>query len=128
MTFKDRLKLSMEYWGWLEKKNEELKKDHVQIVSNPESFLIFLETKGLIKKKDEGRLTNFDKLLQDPESRKLIIELAIESIPAHFCINTIHMKIDHCIKCKECEFNGKGKDCDKSMIDWLKEEYIEGGE
>lgn len=50
MTFKDRWKLSNEYRVWLEKKNKEFENQHVQVVSNPISFLIFLEEKGLIKK------------------------------------------------------------------------------
>ena len=52
MTFKERLKLSTEYKAWLVKENEE---NDFQIVSNPETFLVFLEIKGykIIKKESE---------------------------------------------------------------------------
>ena len=75
---------------------------------------------------DDVRITNFDKLLDDPENRKLIMELAIDFIPAHFCINTNNMKIDPCIDCEECIFRNKnGINCDTAMIKWLREEYVE---
>lgn len=77
----------------------------------------------------DDRMTNFDKLLEDPENRKLIMELAIDCIPSHFCINMNTMKIDPCIDCEECIFRGKnGMDCDSAMKKWLREEYKEGGE
>lgn len=74
----------------------------------------------------DAGMTNFDKLLDDPENRKLIMELAIDFIPAHFCINTNTMKIDPCIDCEECIFRNKnGINCDIAMIKWLREEYVE---
>lgn len=51
MKFSDRLKLTMEYRQWLEQEND---KNNFCIPSNPETFLVFLETKGLIKEKSEG--------------------------------------------------------------------------
>lgn len=73
-------------------------------------------------------MNNFEKLLEDDASKKMIMELAIECIPAHFCINTSKHEIDPSIDCEECEFREKGKNCDDAMINWLHEEYVEGGE
>ena len=74
-------------------------------------------------------MTNFEKLLEDPENRRLIIELTIESMPANFCIDVNNMKIDKSVECKECIFRNKnGIKCDIAMIKWLREEYKEVGE
>lgn len=73
----------------------------------------------------DAKMTNFDKLLEDPESRRLIMDMAIICMPANFCIDVNNMKIDTRVDCLECEFREKGKDCDHAMIDWLREEYEE---
>ena len=70
-------------------------------------------------------ITNFDKLLEDPENRRLIREMAIICMPVNFCIDVNNMRIDTRVDCLECKFREKGKDCDHAMIDWLREEYEE---
>ena len=46
MTFKQRVDLTIEYRKWLREKRE---KAHVQFADEPETFLVFLFIKGLLK-------------------------------------------------------------------------------
>ena len=66
-------------------------------------------------------MTNFDKLLEDPESRELIIENAA----SQFCFNMDKMIINRYFNCDECEL--QGKDCVSTISEWLHKEYVEGG-
>lgn len=52
MIFSERLKLSAEFKAWLVKENE---KNNFQIPANPETFIVFLESKGykIIKEESE---------------------------------------------------------------------------
>ena len=52
MLFIERLKLSAQYKAWLAEENE---KNNFAIPANPETFLVFLESKGyeIIKKGED---------------------------------------------------------------------------
>lgn len=75
-------------------------------------------------KDKEKRMTNFDKLLEDPESREAIIAV----VSLKYCINKNEMTVNGHFRCDVCEFYGEGRNCDDVIFDWLQEEYIEGGE
>lgn len=77
---------------------------------------------GEDSKDTEKRMTNFDKLLEDPESKELIIENAA----SQFCFNMDKMIINRHFNCDGCEF--QGKDCVSAISEWLHEKYVKGGE
>ena len=68
-------------------------------------------------------MTNFDKLLEDPESREAIIAV----VSLKLCINKYKMTVD-VPHCDRCGFYGEVKNCDDVMFEWLQEAYVEGGE
>lgn len=74
--------------------------------------------------KVDTKMTNFDKLLEDPENRKAIIAV----VSRKFCINKNSMTVHNHVHCDGCGFYAEGTNCDDVIFDWLQEEYIEGGE
>ena len=66
-------------------------------------------------------MTNFDKLLEDPENREAIIA----AVSRKFCIHKKNMIVNEHVHCDGCGFYGEGRNCDDVIFDWLQEEYEE---
>ena len=64
-------------------------------------------------------MTNFDKLLEDTESKELIIDY----IAGQFCIDKVKIIINRHVNCDNCGFYKEKTDCDFTVSEWLKEEY-----
>lgn len=75
-------------------------------------------------KEGERRLTNFDKLLEDPENREIIMA----AVSRKFCIHKNEMIVSENVSCSGCGFYEEHKTCDDVILEWLHEEYVEGGE
>lgn len=91
MTVKQRVELAAEYHKWLSEKS----KDQFKIADQPENFLVFLETKGLLREiSSVCELMNAELDCDDYE-RKANFTCCLSS----FCDSCIHNKyikeIDH---------------------------------
>ena len=67
-------------------------------------------------------MTNFDKLLEDPENREIIIA----AVSRKFCIHKNEMIVSENVRCTGCGFYEEGRNCDDVIFEWLQEEYAEG--
>ena len=71
----------------------------------------------------DARMTNFDKLLEDPENREIIMA----AVSRKFCIHKNEMIVSEHVHCTGCGFYEEHKNCDDIILEWLHEEYVEGG-
>lgn len=69
-------------------------------------------------------MTNFDKLLENPGCREVIMEC----VSRKFCIHKNEMIVSDQLHCDGCGFYEEGRNCDDVILKWLKEEYVKAGD
>ena len=63
-------------------------------------------------------MTNFDKMLENPINREIIMT----AVSRKFCIHKNKMIVTENVHCDGCEFYKEGTNCDDVILEWLKKE------